>query len=140
MAASVAQLVQMKLGTQGVPGTATDRSTYFDSVTFPREADEVETTAFGNAGNKTFIAGLKGATFSGSGNYDATIGAHLDAVYDAQTVIVFEYGPVSSVTGQPKYTGSCIITSFEIGAAVGEKIPFSVSLRITGAVTLGTYA
>ena len=139
MSASVAALVQFKLGTHASPSSVTDRSTFFDDVKFPREADEVETTAFGNAGNKTFLPGLKGATFQASGNYDATIGAHIDAVYDGRDIINFEYGPVDGAGGSPKYTGQVIITNFEIGAKVGEKIPFSLTCRITGGVTLASY-
>lgn len=140
MAASVAALVQFKFGTYASPSSNTDRSTYFDDIKFPREADEVETTAFGNSGNKTFLPGLKGATFSASGNYDGTIGSHIDSVFDNRTTVTFEYGPVDGVSGSPKYTGSMIITNFEIGAKVGEKIPFSLTCRITGGVTLGTYS
>lgn len=140
MAASVAQLVQFKFGTSGSPSSNTDRSTYFDSITFPRESEEVETTAFGNAGNRTFLPGLKGATIQASGNYDGTIGAHIDAIFDGQTVVTFEYGPINGSNGSPKYTGSMFVSNFEIGAAVGEKIPFSMTCRITTAVTLGTYS
>lgn len=140
MAASVVQDVQFKFGTNGAPSTPTDRSTYFDNVTFPRESEEVESTSFGNSGDRTFLAGLKGATFSASGFYDATIGAHVDAVYDARDEIAFEYGPIDGESGSPKYTGNCIITGWEIGGGVGEKNPLSITFRITGAVTLGTYS
>lgn len=139
MAASVAKSVQFKFGTHGTPGTPTDRSTYFDDVKFPRESAEVETTAFGNSGNRTFLPGLKGATFTGSGFYDGTIGAHIDAIYDGLDIVNFEYGPVDGENGSPKYTGTMFVTNFEIGAAVGEKIPFSVTFRVTSTVTLGTY-
>jgi len=139
MAASVAQLTQFKFGTHAAVSTNTDRSTYFSDVKFPRQAGDVDVTTFGNSGNKTFLPGLKDATFTASGNYDGTIGGHIDAIYDGQDVVTFEYGPVSSVTGQPKYTGSMFCTHFEVGAKVGEHIPFSVTFRITGTVTLATY-
>ncbi len=139
MAASVAQLTHFGFGTHAAVSTNTDRSTYFSDVKFPRQAGDVDVTTFGNNGNKSFIPGLKEATFTANGNYDGTIGAHLDAIYDGQDTVTFEYGPVSTVTGQPKYTGSMIVTAFEIGAKVGDKIPFTVTFRITGAVTLATY-
>lgn len=140
MAASVSQDVQFKFGTFAVPGTPTDRSTYFDDVSFPRSADEVDTTAYGNNGNRTFLPGLKGAEFNSSGNYDGTIGAHIDAIFDGQTVVNFEYGPISDTTGLPKYTGTMFCKEFTIGAPVGEKNRFSATWRITSTVTLGTYS
>jgi hypothetical protein len=139
MSASVAQLTHFGFGTHASPSSNTDRSTYFHDLKFPRQAAEVDVTTFGNNGNKSFLPGLKEATFPASGNYDSTIGAHLDAIFDGQDTVTFEYGPISTATGMPKYTGSMICTKFEIGAAVGEKIPFTCEFRITGAVTLAAY-
>jgi hypothetical protein len=140
MAASVSQDVQFKFGTFAVPGTPTDRSTYFSSVTFPRAADEVDVTAYGNDGNRSFLPGLKGAEFNSEGFYDATIGAHIDAIYDGQTVVDFEYGPLGDANGMPKYEGTMFCKAFEPGRAVGEANGFTATWRITGAVTLGTYS
>jgi len=140
MAASIARDVKFKIGTTGTPGTPTDRSTYFNSVNFPRSAEEVDVTAFGNNGNKTFLPGLKDATFTATGWYDATIGAHLDAIYDNQDVVNFEHGPIDGESGSPKYTGTMFVTNWEISDDVGEGIPFTATFRITDAVTLGSYA
>lgn len=140
MSASVAKDVKFKIGTHAVPGTVTDRSTYFKSINFPRAAEEKDVTAFGNNGNKTFLPGLKDATFSAEGWYDATIGAHLDAVYDFQDIVDFEYGPINGANGAPKYEGVMFVTNWEIGDDVGEGIPFTVTFRISDAVALGTYS
>lgn len=140
MAASVSQDVQFKFGTSGSPSSPTDRSTYFTSVNFPRSADEVDVTAYGNNGNRVFLPGLKGAEFSAEGLYDGTIGAHIDAIFDGQTTVNFEYGPITDSTGSPKYTGTAFVKTWEIGAPVGEANKFSVTFRINSAVTLGTYA
>lgn len=140
MAAHVSQDVQFKFGTFASAGTPTDRSTYFTSVNFPRAADEVDVTAYGNAGNKVFLPGLKGAEFTAEGNYDGTIGSHIDLIFDGQTTVNFEYGPISDTTGDPKYTGTMFVRDFNIGDPVGGANKFRVTFRVNSAVTLSTYS
>lgn len=140
MAAAVANSSYLAFGSNGSTDTEVDRSTYFENFNFPREMEEVETTTFGNSGNRTFIAGLKGATISGDGNWDATIDGHLAPIFDGQDEVEFEYGPAGNGSGAVKYSGSMFLTSYEISPAVGEKIPFSASFRISTAVTRGTFS
>jgi hypothetical protein len=140
MAASVAQSTSFSFGSNGSVSTEVNRSTYFDNISMPRELEEVETTTFGNDGNRTFLPGLKGATFSGSGNWDATLDAHLAGIFNAGDVVEFEYGPTGNTNGMVKYTGSFFLTSYDINPSVGEKIPFSIAGRIAGAVTRGVFS
>lgn len=133
--ASVAKLTYIAFGSNGSVSTKVDRSTNFDTIQMPREMEEVETTTFGNNGNRTYLPGLKGATFTASGNWDTTIDGHLHGIVDGQDVVDFSYCPVANSTGNVIYTGSFFITSYDINPSVGEKIQFSFTGRITSGVT-----
>ena len=135
----VAKNTHFGLGTTGAPTTETDISTYIDNISFPRETEEVETTAFKNSGNRTFLPGLKGATISVSGNWEPTIDTHLEGILDGQDSVNFEFGPKGSTSGYPLYSGTCFVTNYTVDANVGEKNTFSLELRVDSAVTLGTF-
>lgn len=126
-----------KIGTSGTPGTATDISNTVTEVSFPREIETAETTAFGSSA-KTYIVGLSDATLSISGSFDATVDAQLAGLVGVDGV-AFEYGPEGSATGRIKYTGSCVLTSYETAASVGDLVTFSAEFQVSGAVTRGTY-
>lgn len=126
-------------------GSLTDLSTYINEVSFPREIETGETTAFGQSA-KSYIVGLSDATFSVSGMWDATVDAHIVGVIaalDAGTSLStasFEYKVNNAATSatNPAYTGECLITSYEISSAVGDVVTFSMDLQVTGAVTRAT--
>lgn len=111
-------------------GTLTAITSYVDSVDFPRAIDTYETTTLG-ANDKTYIVGLRGATFSISGPWDATIDAHMAGVLGQSATLSFSYSPNGSLT----YTGECIVTSYDISSPVGDKLTWSANLQVTGAVT-----
>ena len=52
----------------------------------------------------------------------------------------FEYGPEGSASGRIKYTGECIMTSYEVSAAVGDAVQASADFQVTGAITRGTWS
>ena len=70
-------------------GSLTDISTYVNNVDFPETADVAETSTLG-ASNKTYIVGLKDATISLGGLFDATV----DAIAKAPPPLV-ELAPLS---------------------------------------------
>jgi len=120
-------------------GTLTDISNTLTDVSFPQTVETAETTSFGSSA-KTYIVGLTDSTISVSGNFDATVDAHLAAILGQAATVSFEYGPEGSTAGQVKYTGEAILTSYEKSGAVGDVVTYSTELQITGAVTRGTYA
>jgi predicted secreted protein len=120
-------------------GTLTDISNTLTDVSFPQSVETAETTSFGSSA-KTYIVGLTDSTVSVSGNFDATVDAHLAAILGQAATVSFEYGPEGSTTGQVKYTGEAILTSYEKSGAVGDVVTYSTELQVTGAVTRGTYA
>jgi predicted secreted protein len=120
-------------------GTLTDISNTLTDVSFPQSVETAETTSFGSSA-KTYIVGLSDSTISVSGNFDATVDAHLAAILGQAATVSFEYGPEGSTAGQVKYTGEAILTSYEKSGAVGDVVTYSTELQVTGAVTRGTYA
>ena len=120
-------------------GTLRDISDACNSISFPREAEVLETTSFGSSA-KTYIVGLSDSTVSASGNFDATVDAHLAGVLGQAATLSFEYGPEGSTAGQVKYSGECIMTSYEKSGAVGDVVTYSAEFQVTGAVTRGTYS
>ena len=120
-------------------GSLTDISNTLTDVSFPQSVDTAETTAFGSSA-KTYIVGLTDGTFSVSGNFDATVDAHLAAIVGKADSVSFEYGPEGSTATFVKYTGEAILTSYEKSGAVGDVVTFSAEFQVTGAVTRGAYA
>lgn len=118
-------------------GSLTDISAYCDSVDFPITADTAEVTTFGDS-SKEYVVGLKDATISISGSWDATADAVLAAIVGGAAGS-FQYGPAGSTATNIKYTGECICTSYQVNAPVGDKVTFSAEFQVTGNVTRGTY-
>ena len=121
-------------------GSLTDISSYVNNVDFPESADVSETTTLGSAGNsKTYIAGLKDATISLSGLWDATADAIFGQVVGQSATLSYEYSPEGTASGKIKYTGEAILTSYSISSPVGDAVGYSADLQVSGAVTRGTH-
>ena len=119
-------------------GSLTDISSFVNNVDFPETADVSETTTLG-ADNKTYIAGLKDATISLSGLWDATADAIFGAVVGQSATLSYEYSPEGTASGKVKYTGEAILTSYAISSPVGDAVGYSADLQVSGAVTRGTH-
>lgn len=120
-------------------GTLTDISNTLTDVSFPQTVETAETTSFGSSA-KTYIVGLTDSTISASGNFDATVDAHLGGILGQSATVSFEYGPEGSTTGQVKYSGEAILTSYEKSGAVGDVVTYSAEFQVTGAVTRGSWS
>jgi hypothetical protein len=119
-------------------GSLTDISSYVNNVDFPQTADVAETTTLG-ASNKTYIVGLKDATISLSGLWDATADAIFGAVVGQSDTLSFEYSPEGTGAGAIKYTGEAIMTNYAKSSPVGDVVGYSADLQVTGAVTRATH-
>ncbi len=139
MAASVANSAYLAFGSNGSTTTEVDRSTYFSNISFPMNVAEVDITAFGNSGNSQYLPGLKDATMSADGFFDATINTHIMGIRNGGDVVEWEYGPEGNGSGKVKFSGSFFVTSYEPSSPVGGANSFSVSFRLTTGVTVGTF-
>lgn len=116
---------------------SSDLSTYLNSITVSRSADTADTTAF-SSGTRSYVAGLKDATITIAGMFDATVYSTIAGwLGTSQT---WEYGPAGSANGRVKVSGSGIITAVELGSAVGEVVTASITIQVSGAVTDGTFS
>lgn len=118
-------------------GSIKDISNVLTDVGFPQTVETAETTSFGSSA-KTYIVGLSDATVSLSGNFDATVDAHLAGILGQSATVSFEYFPEgegAAGTGALKYSGEAILTSYEKSGAVGDVVTFSAELQVTGPVT-----
>jgi hypothetical protein len=118
-------------------GTLTDISAYCNNVDFPREVNADETTTFSN-NDRTFIVGLRTATISVSGYWDSTLDGVVGQIVGTGAVS-FEYGPQGSASGEIKYTGEAILTSYQQGSPVDGVATWTADFQVTGEVTRGTY-
>ena len=119
-------------------GSLTDISSFVNNVDFPETADVAETSVLG-ASNKTYIVGLKDATISLSGLFDATVDAILGAVVGQTATLSYEYSPEGTASGKIKYTGEAILTNYALSSPVGDVVAYSADLQCSGAVTRGTH-
>lgn len=118
-------------------GTVRDISNVLTSVDFPQSLDTAETTAFGSS-SKSYIVGLKDATISVSGIWDATVDGYMTGGAEPASR-TFVYGPAGSTASNIKYTGEAIVTGFSVSNPVGDVVTFSLDLQVTGNVTRTTY-
>jgi predicted secreted protein len=119
-------------------GTLTDLSAYINEASFPREVETAETTTFGSSA-KSYITGLTDATISISGLFDSAADAVLAGITGQSATVSFEYGPLGSTASMIKFSGECILTSYEVSSPVGDVVTFSADFQVTGAITRGTW-
>jgi len=119
----------------------TDFSTNLNSVELAQEADDLETTAFGQSW-RSRIGGLKNATLTlnfmqdfAAGSVDATLNPLLGSI--ATVIIQSASGTVSAT--QPKYTATCLVTAYSpFASSVGDIATLSVTWPVSGTVVRGT--
>jgi hypothetical protein len=144
MAASAkihSKLTVFKLDTAG--GVLTDISDSCSEVNFPEEMEEVQCTTFG-ATARAYLAGFAEGTIEASGHWNRTLDGHLSALFAAFkagtiTSASFEYGPEGSDSGDVKKSGELVLLSYEKGSSIDDPVSFSISGRVTGDVTTGTF-
>ena len=117
---------------------AVDYSSSIKSATLVVDAADLDTTTMASAGWTEHLGGLKSGTITVEALDNvatATIDAQMWALLG--TVVAFECRPTSAVVGanNPKYTGSLLVKSANIGGAVGELAKKSYTFPTSGAVT-----
>lgn len=141
-------------GTAGASPTVASTyniSDYCKEVSFPNQMDTAETSTFGSE-TKTYVQGLRNASFSVSGSFEATTsildgtganGKTLDQIFSdligAATNPTFAYGPTGSATSAVKYSGAFILTSYQITGSVGDLVSFSAEFQVSGDITRGAF-
>ena len=91
-------------------GTLRDISNVLTDVAVSRTADVAEVSAFSNS-SKAYVAGLKDATITISGSFDATVDGYLSGILGVEGS--FEFYPIGTTGGNPKASGEAICTSYD---------------------------
>lgn len=115
-----------------------------NSVGFARQNDTHDNTTFGATGH-TFIAGLTNGKITLNGLWDKTADVGSQTVFNSllgqgTTTVGWEYGPEGNSSGKVKYSGECVLESYEESAPVADLVSFTAVLQISGGVTTGTFA
>jgi hypothetical protein len=116
-------------------------STNLNSVELAQEADDLETTAFGQ-GWRTRIGGLRNATVTlnfmqdfGAGSVDATLNPLLGSI---ATVVIKPTSGTATATN-PSYSAECLVTQYSpFASSVGDIATLSVTWPVSGTVTRAT--
>ena len=118
-----------------------DFSTSMNQAELTIEAEDLETTAFGQ-GFRTRIGGLKQASVTLQFMQDFA-GGSIDAVLNPlvgtiATVVLIPAGTAVSATN-PSYTANCLVTQYSpMASSVGDLATFSITWPVTGTVTRAT--
>jgi hypothetical protein len=133
----------VKLDTSG--GVLTDISNKCNKFELPRELELLKNTCFGAGTAHTYETGFGDAKVSMGGPWTRALDNHMSPIYAAllagtATSVSFEYGPEGSDTGDVKYTGELVMTTFSGPTAdVENLLEWEAEFQVTGAVTVGTY-
>ena len=117
-------------------GPSRDISDTLTSVDFPETIATSTTTAFG-ATSESYIVGIRDASISLSGIWDATVDGYIIGTEPATRTFIF--GPAGDGSGNVKYTGECILTNYAISNPVADVVTYSIDLQCTGGVTRTTF-
>lgn len=112
-------------------------STYCNSAQLDFGADALEVTAFG-ATTKTNVAGLKQWSMTIQGHVDWTdnlIDEILAALVGTSTTIKLRAAQGTITASNPEYTGTCIVTGYNITGGVSGTPGFTLSVVSGGALT-----
>lgn len=114
----------------------TDLSDHIASVEISIEKDSIETTAFGDTG-RTRVGGLEDSSLSLDFHQDFDATEVDSTIFPlVGTIATFEVMPKGDTVGadNPKFSGSCLVTEWGFGGAIGELATKSVTWPISGIV------
>jgi hypothetical protein len=109
---------------------------YATSVGIPVEVETAEVSTLGDD-DKVYVTGLRDRTVSLEGKWDATVDGYLSGLLGG-TPRVWKVFPAGSAAGRPYYSGSAILTSYEVTSEIGDAISWTAEFQNSGAVTRGT--
>lgn len=126
-------------GTNGAVTTLTDFSAKTISVEASWEAEQVESTTFGDS-YREYEPSFKNGTIEVEYYFDTTIFGQLSAIYNGADTIDFQLSPKGTANGEVKIAGSMFITELGLPVEIGELIAIPVTFQSSGAVTFTTHS
>jgi hypothetical protein len=107
----------------------------------------IDTTCMGDAGRTYTPDDLEDGTFTVDIFVDDGSNTVWDTIWAATTGLrlqtaakAFEIGPKGSTATFPKFTGTCWLEAPPFDVAVGEIVKATLTFKVEGAVTVGTYS
>jgi len=121
-------------------GSLQDITAFVNGVDgLPGDIDMAETTTLGNEA-KTYIPGLDDAQVTVSGVWDSTLDGYVGTLAQRKAATrTFEWGPEGSTASNVKFSGEGYIQSYSASSPVGDIVTWSMTIQVTGGVTVGTY-
>ena len=114
----------------------TNVSTYCDSQSLDKVIALAETPVF-SVNDMTSIAGVRSHTISIGGHWDPTLDGVMAGADDGN-VVAFVCNPEGNTSGDVTYTGNCLISNYNWSAGTSDRVTWTASFTVTGAVTRGT--
>lgn len=117
-----------------------DLTSFFNEATVSREVENAETTTFG-ASWVTRIAGMKDGSIDLSGIWDGAASAVDErmAAYLGVDATVFTVGYGGTTIGNRADVAAGIVTSYEIGADIGDAVSVSATVESSGGIHAGKF-
>ena len=115
----------------------TNISTKIENINAPRQIGNATVTTLGDTAEE-YIITVSDASFSMSGPWDDTIDAHISGVLTTNN-LDYEFGPEGNTAGDIKYSGDCIVASYDIQANYQGAVQFSLQLQCSGTIARGTF-
>lgn len=117
-------------------------TTYVTDVESNWDQEVADTTCKGQTA-RTFVQGHTAMKLKISGHWDNTATTGPDVVLaglvgDTGTC-TFEWGPEGNTAADIKYTGECVILSYNISSPLADVVKFDAEFQVTGSVTRGTF-
>lgn len=109
-------------------------SSGIEEVSFPRTVDTSEVTTYGD-NDRNYIAGLRSGTVSVTGIFASTYEEKIAPLLGDSRLFPLVFGPAGSAVNSRKEKAVGIITNYEVGAPVGDKVSMKFTVQVSGAVT-----
>jgi len=121
------------LGTGVLTGGSTlTLSSGISDSNMDRSANTSDVTTYGDS-DLNYIPALKSGQFSATGIFASTYESALASVVGS-TGVGIDWSPHGSGTGTRRFTAGVILTAFNVGAPVGDKVSMNLTFQRTGAL------
>ena len=137
--ATVATNADFRIGSVATPTTKVDVSNQLTDVKFGESADLPDATTFNSGAAKSYAKGMSDADISLEFNYTPALATQMRALLRSPVAPDFQFGPLGSSAGNPKYSGQILINKVDSPTKVGDILKLSVSGKVNGAVQDSVY-
>jgi predicted secreted protein len=119
-----------------------DLSDHCAAVTIDQSADEVETTAFGTAGWRTRVTGLKDGSVKIDWHQDyatSSVNATLTSAFGSVGTVVVIPNGTAVTASNPRFTCPVVVSGYSpVAGSIGDLLTFSTTWAAAGPFTQGT--